>query len=214
VKLWINAFIPAEVSDITMSAPDTGTMVKGPPLVPGGGDCYRTDNRDFSSDIHAPSRMHSEVEIAISGPSINFQFHQCFPTHRIDCGSGATIMDATASTSRMEWSNLRGNVTVDPQGGLCTDPNPNLVQIDLDDAGNNPCLTSPDIDMLGTAMIDPVGRTVRFVGTVEPFPAFEMYAAADNGEPTTVFQLGPQAGADPFNLVGEPNRSIDVTVSF
>lgn len=212
VKVWVNAFIPDTVPDVTHAAPDSGTVVNGPPP-PLGGGCYRTDNRGFSSDIHASSRMHSEVEIAIEGPQLSFQFHDCSPTHKIDCDTGEALCDAKGDASRMQFTNLRGNTTVDPEGGVIVDPNASLVQIDLDDAAHNPCVASPDIDAIGTVSIDPVARTVRFQGAVEPFPAFEMYATGDNGAPVTLFQLMPRPGADPFNLVGEPNRSVDVTIT-
>jgi hypothetical protein len=49
---------------------------------------------------------------------------------------------------------------------------------------------------------------VNFTGKVEQYPAFEMYAAANNGEPQTVFQIGvaPEAGVS--DIAGEPEREV------
>src|SRR6266446_3097432 len=46
------------------------TMIPGPVLVPGS-YCYHTDQRDFSSEVDASSRMHSEarIEFRSGGPA-------------------------------------------------------------------------------------------------------------------------------------------------
>src|SRR5919108_1609130 len=80
VKVWINAFIPRQVPGKTRPVPGATngqTMLSGP--VPGVSDCFCTDNRGFSRDIHASSRMHAELEIDLRGPSENFQWHNCDP---------------------------------------------------------------------------------------------------------------------------------------
>ena len=98
MKFWINAFIPRDVPGYTRPVPgQTGlTMIPGPmnrvvlttegrgPVRPGMpplvdvSDCYYTDQRDFSSDIHAKSRMHAEVRVdfTVSPPRFT-QWHNC-----------------------------------------------------------------------------------------------------------------------------------------
>ncbi len=61
IKFWINAFIPKDIPRYTRPVPGSPviTMIPGPVLVPGS-DCYPTDQRGFSYEVHAKSRMHSE----------------------------------------------------------------------------------------------------------------------------------------------------------
>jgi len=177
---------------------------------------YAGDNRDFSSEIHAPYRMHSEVEISNLGanPHITLQWHDCGASHGIDGNTGAEIEAAKAGADRMSFSNLRGDATTDPIAGVDVDPNPNLVQIDYDGAAAMPLLPSPDIDMNFTFRIDPVAATVAFTGKVDEFPAFEIYAAVDNGPPQTLLQLMPSPGKSPTDLPGDADRPVSGSVSF
>ena len=155
--------------------------------------------------------MHSEVEIDITEPKINFQWHQCSPTNAVSLDTGELTCTASGNTSRMKFLNLRGNTTVDPEGGVLIDPREKIVQIDVDAAANNPCVTgSPDIDFYGAIVIDPEAGTLEFNGMVDGFPAYEMYAAVNNGAPITIFQLMPPPGNDPWNLIGEPNIPVQL----
>ena len=57
-------------------------MIRGPnPL----SDCYLTDQRNFSNDINAKSRMHSEFKVDFAGmrPTIT-QSHRCDLTTELD----------------------------------------------------------------------------------------------------------------------------------
>jgi hypothetical protein len=226
VKIWIHAFIPLNVPGVTMPRPNHPgeTMVPGMGVlgwVAGGpnattNECYSGDSRDFSSFIHASYRLHSEVEISPldPGPHITLEWHDCGTSHGIDCSTGDEIQSAKAPSDRMSFSNLRGNSTVDPIAGVHIDPNPNLVQIDYDGAAAMPLLPSPDIDMNFTFRIDPVGGTVEFFGKVDEFPAYEIYAAVDNGPPQTILQLMPLPGKTPGNLPGDADRPVSGSVSF
>jgi hypothetical protein len=83
VKFWINAFIPKIIPGYTRPVPGNPmlTMIPGPVLVTGS-DCYYTDQRDFSNEIHASSRMHSEgrVEFRSSRDPVMTQWHNCDTT--------------------------------------------------------------------------------------------------------------------------------------
>jgi hypothetical protein len=160
--------------------------------------------------------MHSEVEVGHldTTPAVDFQWHECGTSHGIEGSSGNELESKTAVTSGMRFSNLRGNATVDPVAGVELDPNPNLVQIDYDGAAAMPLLPSPDIDMHFTFKADPVGGTVAFDGAVDEFPAYEIYAAADNGSPKPLLNLMPLPGKTPANLVGDADRPVSGSASF
>ena len=202
VKVWINAFIPRHVPGKTedVAGGDGRTMLRGP--VPGVSDCFLTDGRDFSSDIDASSRMHSEIEIDLSGPSEVFQWHRCHATVEVDCEDGTEECRQEADTSDMTFRDLRGAPD-------------SLIHIDLRGAANNPCFTgSPDIDYTGTVTIDTRARTVAFAGMIDAFPAFEMYASIDGGPALTLFRTLPIPGKDPWNLAGDAARAQAGQVSY
>jgi Domain of unknown function (DUF4157)/Protein of unknown function (DUF3238) len=195
VKVWLNAFIPRDIAGLTKPAPGHPgeTMIPGPG---GWSDCFMTDQRDFDSNIHASSRMHSEIEVDLAGPSENFQWHNCDPTREIDCEDGDEECSKKGDSSKTKYSKLRGSVV-------------SLIKVDLNAAANNPCYSgSPDIDYLGTVTIDAAVRKVKFGGLIDAFPAFEMYATADGGAGTPLFKEPPPAGNTPADLFGGANRNI------
>jgi hypothetical protein len=176
------------------------------------------DNRGYSSDPNASARINSLInlnnldqQVPTLSPAPEGQ-NYCGESTEIDGTSGDVIETATAdATGRVRFYNLRANQTVDPEGGVVDDsPSPNFVQIDYDAAANLPLLGgSPDIDMLGTLQIDRDAATVRFKGKVDGFPAFEAYVSFNGGPAVTMFQVAP---IEPFELIGEPNRDVDVMV--
>src|SRR5664279_4022356 len=85
VKLWIKAFIPSTYERAVVVS-GTGahagkTMVTGSWVM---NRCFLTDQRSFSSDIHADARMHSEIEIDVAKGKETYQFHHCYDTIEID----------------------------------------------------------------------------------------------------------------------------------
>jgi Protein of unknown function (DUF3238) len=194
VKVWLNAFIPAGVPGKTIPAvgPHAGkTMLDGPP----GSGCYLSDNRGFDAAIHAPSRMHAEIEIDVAGPSERFRWTNCDETHEIDCTTGAALCTRKGSTAAMRFTGLRGSSA-------------SLIEFDMTGASNNPCYGgSPDIDYEGKVSIDVPGRRVAFDGKIDDFPAFEMYATANGGAGSPLFTTMPLPGKDPFNLFGKAARA-------
>jgi hypothetical protein len=159
-------------------------------------DCFMTDQRSFDADVKASSRMHSEIEIEIGGPSENFQFHDCSPTHEIDCEDGEEECTQKGDVSKMKYSNLRGSLLT-------------VIKVDLKAASNNPCYSgSPDIDYEGTVTIKPAARIVDFEGKLDAFPAFEMYATANGGAGKLMFSEAPPEGNSPGDLGGPANREV------
>jgi len=200
VKFWLNSFIPRDIPGQTEPAPNhpEQTMIN-PRFIPG---CYLTDNRGFSNDVHAYSRLHSEIVIGVSGPRLLGEWHHGDYTRRIDCQTGEEVCTQQADTSRMHFSGLRGAAS-------------SVIQIDLMGSGHDPCTFGAgligDIDYIGTVTINVNARTVGFSGRVEPFPAFEAYATANDGAGALVFVIGPDPQAGPFSLAGPPNRQVDRT---
>lgn len=200
VKVWINAFIPRNVPGVTVAAPGASagtTMVRGPLDT-----CFLTDNRDFDANIHASSRMHSELTVEVAGPRRGLEWHNCDETMRIHPTTGRVVARRQASTSRMRFVNLRGRAT-DPGG----------IKVEVKGEANNPLVPSPDIDFVGVITINPRSRTIRFDGRVDEFPAFEMYASVNNTRAFPLFRVLPNPGRTPWNLPGPANRQVTSTIT-
>ena len=202
VKVWINAFIPRNVPGVTVAAPGASagsTMVRGPLNT-----CFLTDNRDFDTNIHAPSRMHSELTVEIAGPRKGLEWHNCDETKRIHPTTGRVIARRQAASSRMRFSNLRGSAS-DPGG----------IKVDVKGAAVNPLMPSPvhDVDFVGLITINPLARTIRFDGKVDEFPAFEMYASVNNTRAFPLFRVLPHPGSPGWNLPGSANRPVNSTIT-
>jgi hypothetical protein len=203
IKLWINAFIPNNITGVTKNVkngPHTGkTMIEGPV---GFYDCFLTDNRDFSSDIHASSRMQSVLEIDLSDiSSIELkQYHKCDSTIRIDCKTGEEVCNKSADNNKMKFYDLKKNG--------------DIISVKLSGEARNPCLglisdqlpISPEIDYEGRIEIDHQKGTVTFDGKIDEFPAFEMYVSIDDDySPRQIFRKLPELGANPSDLYGYAN---------
>src|SRR5207302_113413 len=91
VRLWFKAFIPQ-------------ALLRAP-----GFDCFKGDNRSYSSDPNASARMTSEVLVTNlhSATPAMTETHRCGLTRRVDCNSESLIDSATADTSAMRFYNFR-----------------------------------------------------------------------------------------------------------
>ena len=199
VKFWINAFIPRDIPSLTgtvPSGPHSGkTMIPGPTPI---NDCFLTDQRSFSNEIHARSRMHSEFKVTVNGSQLEFtQWHNCDETVEVDCESGEVECEKIGSTSDMEFS-------------FPSNPDPTRpFQITFDSGSSNPCFSgSPTIDYEGTVTIDLKNRRLEFDGKVDEFPAFEAYATINDGAGIALFQIEPEEGKGPADLIGDANISV------
>lgn len=222
VNFWIKAFIPdPSASEYVVPAPGASaglSMIVVPDLMTGLPvptlRAFLGDNRGFTSDIAASARIHGSIIIEAldtDAPAIQSQDIHCGESLEVDRQSGEVIARATAPTDRIRFLNLRGNSSVDPEGGISNDGNASLVQVDFEAAANLPLLGgSPDIDMVGVLGIDRDANTVRFNGSVDGFPAFEAYVSADDGSAVMLLQMKP---VSPIELVGDVKRPVDVTVS-
>jgi hypothetical protein len=206
---WLNAFIPGTIAGLTTPVPSHAglTMIHGP--IPGVSDCFHTDQRDFSQDINASARLHSEVTVDFSGPTPGLAgiHHKCSPTIECDCEDGDEECNKAADTSEMSFTLLSGTSV-------------HSASLKLVGAAHNGCVPgSPAIDYTGTIAVRTDARSLEFDGFVDVFPAFEAYARINDGSPTRLFAILPKPGTDPWNLIENPlepnggNRKIHVRLT-
>lgn len=227
IRIWMNAFIPRRIpvvggQDLTFTI-NAGrfagkTTIEGPfnriPLVK---RFYLTDNRDFSTDLSAKARAHSEVIIDVSNSAIN---------------KGPLRNDSTYSFTSLQGDLICGDIA-DPSTIKVVDqkvtigPNENKIfEFTFDGSAQNPCFQvsvpnpdpevppegsvnlSPSIDWFVNVKVEMIcGELARITATgrIEKFPAFEMYASV-NGFVKPVFQISPVNAATPFDLFGPASR--------
>jgi hypothetical protein len=190
VTFWLNAFIPRDIFGATMSVRDGDfrglTALSRPP-------CYLTDQRNFSNDLRAASRMHSMAKVNLTGaqPALT-QWHRCDDLVECDAG-GAVLYRGQGSTSNMRFSMAFSESTI-------------LLQMDCRyaDLMGPPAHGIGEIEYKGTIEINPVARTIDVDLMICLFPAFEAYASIDDGPamilfrhapPTGILNLGPPPGA-------------------
>jgi hypothetical protein len=207
VKVWVNAFIPRTASgaQTVPDGPHAGaTMIDGP--IPYVSDCFLTDNRSFDANIHASSRLHSEIEYDVSargaGPRTVSEWHHCDPSIEVDCEDGEEECNRSADSSQMSFWSERILSSQE-------------FSVDLRASASNGCYSgSPDVDIAGTITINVGNRTVLFDGLIEPYPAFEMYVTTDGGAGLPVFREAPLPGTTPWNLPGSANRGVRASKTF
>ena len=207
VKLWIKAFIPNDYERATI-VPGSGahggkTAITDLWLL---NRCFLTDQRTFSNDIHAEARMHCEVGIDIAKRKETYQFHHCYDTIEVDCKGGHEKCRAQGSTKDMQFTDFE--VSEDKQ----------RFTLKIDAGSKNPCVkigplaVSPNLDFTGLITVsvneDASRALVTFKGHVEQYPAFEMYASANDGEAQTVFQIGVAPEAGVAQILGKPGREV------
>jgi hypothetical protein len=199
VKVWMNAFIPRVVDGYTLDVPK-GAHV-GKTMIPGPfptSDCFLTDQRSFSNDVHAKSRMHCEanVDFLAARPTLG-QWHNCDQTTECDCDDG--------DEECTEKGKNAGNFTMVLEA--------DKIILKLNANASNPCAPSSAfggaIDLQARFEIDRKLRTLTFEGIVDAFPAFEAYAGINNGSPTTIFRREPPKGNTVMNLPGGPSVKVE-----
>ena len=197
---WINGFIP---SDLKGAVPVPAGPEKGKMMFPGPfatSDCFLTDNRGFSNNRVASSRVHVEGVVDLETRSLLGSALFSSGTKELDCEDGDVECSKRAAVS--------GSVTTgsDPK-------DPNLFYIKINDvAASDPCVTgAPKLDLNGTITLNlnpnPLNQTFSIEIYIEPFPDFEMYAHLDDGPPKTLFQH-PMTDTSLFSLFGGPTSRV------
>lgn len=182
VTFWINAFLPWALPGATtvlQVGPSRGhSAITGPQRY-----CL-TDQRGFSKVMMAQSRMHSAVTIHFGDATpMLTQQHRCDYTTECDRETGEVTARAKASTANMRFR----LISAEP-----------IVTIQMSCLSGNPCTSSTwafgDIEYKGTIFIDPTTRRIAVDLMTGTFPAFEGYAAINDGIGSIVFRMMPPAG--------------------
>jgi hypothetical protein len=228
MKIWVNAFIPANVDGYTLGitqGPFSGqTAIPLPPIarlnplnlakpLSAG---YLTDQRAFSSDPSASVRMQSLADFSKTpvGWQLNNGFvgaHRTSGTTEIDTDIGEFLDFANAPMNRCTFS---GGESEPPDRGT-----PFTQIFHLRASAFDPLVSlAADIDYLGSFTITTTpgieGDVVQIDWTlsVDAFPAFEAYVERD-GEVTTLLMEPPPAGNTVEDLLGPANRSFGGAVT-
>jgi hypothetical protein len=182
VTFWINAFLP-------WSLPGTTTVLRNGPYrghsaITGAKQYCLTDQRGFSNVMTAASRMHSAVMIDFGdAPPVLTQQHKCDYTTECDRKTGEVTARKKASTAQMQFRLV------------ATEP---TVIVHMHCLTSNPCTSSSwafgNIEYKGTIFIDPTTRRIAVALMTATFPAFEGYAAINNGAGSILFRMMPPAG--------------------
>jgi hypothetical protein len=185
VKFWLNAFIhPAHVD----GPPGAGVLK--------GWEYFSGDGRDYSADIHASSRLHSEVEIvdiASGHPHVSFQWHNCGESHALDAHLNVVATERAVPRAEFGEPHYANGV----------------LSIGYVGAASMPLLPSPDVDVNGTFSVNVETGEVSFHGKVDVYPWYEVYAAVNNGAPVALVQAEPTG--TPEGLFGGASRAVSGT---
>jgi len=188
ITFWLNAFIPRDISGATVRLRDGEykglTVLRGP-------RCYLTDQRDFSSDPGARSRMHSLVIVNFEREVNLAQSHRCDELIECDPMSGDVLRKGHGSTSKMNFCLLASAPDI-------------LVQINCrySDVFNRVGHGINEIEYNGTIKIDSTVRSIDIDLMICLFPSFEGYAAIDDSPGAVLFRHAPPAG---ILAVGPPH---------
>src|SRR5438309_12117762 len=100
VTVWLNAFVPWDISGLTATVPDGPHA--GKTAIADSTLFHLTDQRAFSNDPLASSRMHSRVSIDLAGsePAVTVT-HRCDWAISCNREGGEIVCRARASTRRM-----------------------------------------------------------------------------------------------------------------
>jgi hypothetical protein len=196
LMFYLKAFIPQTVAGLTQTVPagpHTGkTMIPGPGPI---SDCYLTDNRGFSDEQSAKSRINHFMIVNLDSLAVTSDIAYCNQTTEIDCEDGtedcALMGDASACNA-----SRRSHVG-------------NYAQFIMSGSANNPCFPgSPAIDYYAVIGIDKESRHIGFNILLDSFPSFEMYVKVlPEGATLNLFRSSPPEGNSPANLFGAYDSS-------
>ena len=202
LTIWISSFIPRDIAGYTVQIPGgAGTAIPGPSPI---SDCFLTDQRGFAATRTASARMRSLAEIDPARMTLVGQDHHADATVECDCEDGEVECSEAASTAGLTVTGFTSSA------GRCS--------FRFHGAAGNPCFAgAPAIDWRIDVEVSREGANtvveVKPTSRIEPFPAFEMYAAL-GGATKALFREMPNPGTTPWNLVGPPNKPVSGRVSF
>ena len=181
MSFWLNAFIPRDIFGATtmlLEGEYRGSIALSKP------PCYLTDQRNFSNDLRASSRMHSfvKVDLTTSQPVLTQQ-HRCDDLIQCDPATGEVLSKHRVGTSNMTFSLEATSPTI-------------LIQMACRYSGSIPRhgYGMGEIEYKGTIEISAAPRSIDIDLMICLFPAFEGYAAIDDGRGAILFRHAPPAG--------------------
>jgi len=178
VEVWLNVFIPFDVSAATVPVP--GGPHAGKSALDIGSALFLTDQRAFSRDPRATSRMHSHVGVDLSGnePIVTIT-HRSDWTTACDRSTGEVVCRSRPSLRRM--------------GAQVVSRDP--VVVSLDCATSCPCPGAPpalnQLEYRGTITYRPAPRDLSLDLMVGLFPATEGYGSVNDGAGAIIFRQAP-----------------------
>jgi hypothetical protein len=181
IAFWLNAFIPRDIFGVTTMLREGEyrglTALSATP-------CYLTDQRDFSNDLRAPSRMRSLVKVDLADAEVNLtQQHRCDDLIECDPASGVVLTKQRVGTSKMKFSLESTTPTI-------------LIQMDCRYGDSIPRAGHGigDTEYKGTIEISPAARSFEIDIMICLFPACEGYAVINEGPSAILFRHAPPAG--------------------
>jgi hypothetical protein len=238
--VWINAFIPETVPGYTRvlrKGPYTGkTAVPLPraarlnPLntLKDWDAGYMTDQRGFSSEPGASSRMQSYAEISVPpNVAIIRAGHRTSGTMEVDMDTGQQLNYGEAKLGRCKFSALVMKPPAQPRSNFRTLPHVRpfgrwsgapTYHLAVNAEASDPLVSlAADINYRGKFEIcfyPDLGKGyVEFNGFLDEFPAFECYAQL-NGRTKSLFTSPPPKGNTVTDLLGWANRKVSGFVTF
>ena len=212
LTIWLNAFIPNNLKKpwrhVPFAGPYRGQVFLWNPM---DQTFYGTDQRLWSKDPRASSRMHSRVNISLKGGVLSsISGKRTGLTVRVD-RFGNVLCEKRAKKNIMKIGKVRKIA-------------PNQIRFSLSAKGaRNPCVpwwTKPTTPLINYQLRGDILLTsnrrrakVHVVGAIDEFPSFEMYAAVnDDFDPNRIITLfRKKASDDPTDIIGGAVRGIDVT---
>jgi hypothetical protein len=219
IRFWFNAFIPAHIpgyTEVLQEGPYVGQTALVNIGSPSG--LLLTDQRPFSNDVAAEGRAHSFGQITFRERVWRMeQQHRTRVLEPVVGSNAATAQPeaATAATEQMSLtlytsrtltstSPVAAQIRLLPGFGIGTPLDEMLfVHVACRATIPDPQLAGRlgEIAYRGIVSINLAQRSVEFHGHVGRFPAYELYAAADNDPPQAVFRLSPIRGERAYDGV-------------
>ena len=193
VEVWLNVFVPFDVSGATVPVrrgPHAGKWA-----LDIGSSVLLTDQRSFSRDRHAASRMHSRVAVDLAGgePVVTIS-HRGDWVITCDRDTGEVVCRSRPRLGRMTARIVSRTPVV----------------VSLDCATTCPCPGAPPaldrLEYRGTIRYDPAGPVLSVDLMVGLFPAIEGYASVNGGAGAIVFHQAPLPIAESSAPVGARRR--------
>ncbi len=166
------------------------------------GYCYSGDNRGFDPAIHASYRTHQEIEFEVATGAKTIDWKDTGTSHELNPTTKAIIGTDKAPASTLS----NGPVTRAGSDFL----------LHFSGYATNPLAWyAASIDLNFTVRLNPTAHTAIVEGEHDGFPAYEIYAAADGGAGSSLYNYDPvAAGEGPGALVAPMDKTASGSGTF